>query len=79
MVTGLQPRHPPHTRNVEQQTTADDPAAGYFDRELSGPRCSDGACAQAVEEGPVEDHVTQGVDVAVGVAVDVHRYPVQGE
>jgi hypothetical protein len=39
----------------------------------------DGARAQAVVEGPVEDHVTQGVDVAVGVAVDVHRYPVQGE
>jgi hypothetical protein len=79
VITRLQPRHPLHPRNAEQQTTADDPAAGYLDGQLSGPRRRDGARAQAVVEGPLEDHVTQGVDVAVGVAVDVHRYPVQGE
>ena len=79
VITGLQPRHPPHPRDVEQQTTADDPAAGHLDGQLSGPRRGDGARAQAVVEGPVEDHVTQGVDVAVGVAVDVHGYPVHGE
>ena len=31
VVTRLQPGHPSHSRDVEQQTAADDPVAGHLD------------------------------------------------
>jgi hypothetical protein len=47
--------------------------------EFSCPRGGDGVRTDAVVEDPVEDDVTRGVDVAAGVAVDVHRHPVHDE
>src|SRR6516162_4309581 len=79
VITRLQPRQPPHPRNVNQQPPADNPVAGHPDGELSRPPGSDRVRADAVEEGAVEDHVTESIDMTVGVAVDVHGQLVHGE
>ena len=79
VITWVQPPHPSHPWNVEQHATPDYPAAGLLDGELRGPGGSDGVRAYVVVEGPVEDHVAEGVDVAIGVAVDVQGHPIHGE
>ena len=78
MVARLQPGHAPGPGDVEQHPPSHDPVAGHVDRQRS-PVTGRSAGVHSVVQRSVEDDVTQGVDVAVGVAVHVHRQTVHGE
>jgi hypothetical protein len=62
-----------------RSSAAGDALARVVDGQLGRPRRGHRLGVDAVVELSVEDHVAQRVDVAVGVAVDVHRQAVGGE
>ena len=66
-------------RYVEQHTATDDAIAGHVDREPRRTRRGECVDAHVVVELVVVDDVTERVDVAVGVAMHVHREPIRRE
>ena len=79
VIARLEPLDAPQPRDVEQHATADDAVVRVVDGQLAGALRGDRARRDAVVQRPVVADVAQRVDVAVHVAVDVHRQLVRGE
>jgi hypothetical protein len=79
VVARLEPGHPARSRHIEQHPAADDAVGGDRDGQLGRSGLGDGFRRHSVVQLTIEDDVAQGIDVSVGVAVDVHRDPVHAE
>jgi hypothetical protein len=80
VITRLQPRHPAHPRDVEQQAPAGDALTRDIDGQLLSPgRGHRRPRVNSVVKLSVEDHMAQRIDMTVGVAVNVHRQAVGSE
>ena len=79
VVAWFQPRHAAGPWYVEEHPAPDDPVGGDADGQLTRPVLADRVRGDPVVQRAVEHHMAQGVDVAVGVAVDVHTEPVHAE
>src|SRR5262249_12539585 len=71
VVTWLQPGQAAGTRHVQQHPAADDAVGCKADGKFGGPGSGDGVRGYPVVQLAVEDYMAEGIDVAVGVAVDV--------
>src|SRR5215470_15087295 len=79
VISRLEPGHPTGSGYVQQYSPADDAVGGRGDGKLGRSGVADNIRWPVVVEPAVIDDVAEGVDVGVGVAMDVHADLVHGE
>ena len=79
VISRLEPGDAAGSGHVQQYTPADDAVGGRGDGELGRSGVGDYVGRPVVVEPAVIDDVAEGVDVGIGVAVDVHADLVHGE
>src|SRR5215472_13564923 len=79
VVSRLEPGDAACPGHVQQYSAADDAIGGRGDGQLGRPGVADDVGWPVVVEPAVIDDVAEGVDVGVGVAMDVHADLVHGE
>src|SRR5215831_19145646 len=79
VVSGLEPGDAAGPGHVQQHAPASDAVGGRGDGELGRPGVGDDVGGPVVVKPAAIDDVAEGVDVGVGVAMDVHADLVHGE